>query len=133
MWLLLFLAWLVIWACGTYWYLFGKPSPFSLDSVRPPGPRVTDQKLRDKVLKQDSPQRKREFFTAPIGTPALRQRQPRGSYHQGWGGAICGLLPEVPQGWLGSPPYEVEAIVRIRISPDEVSERGLSQVTSCST
>ncbi|XP_036403898.1 inactive all-trans-retinol 13,14-reductase-like [Megalops cyprinoides] len=52
MWLLLFLAWLFIWACGTYWYLFGKPSPFSLESVRPPGPRVTDQKLRDKVLKQ---------------------------------------------------------------------------------
>ncbi|KAJ8383508.1 hypothetical protein AAFF_G00220250 [Aldrovandia affinis] len=52
MWLLLFLAWFIIWACGTYWYLFGKPSPFSLDCVRPPGPRVTDQKLRDKVLKQ---------------------------------------------------------------------------------
>ncbi|KAG9350197.1 hypothetical protein JZ751_026550, partial [Albula glossodonta] len=52
MWLLLFLAWFIIWAGGTYWYLFGKPSPFSLDSVRPPGPRVTDQKLRDKVLKQ---------------------------------------------------------------------------------
>uniref|UniRef100_A0A8D3A6B7 Si:ch1073-13h15.3 n=1 Tax=Scophthalmus maximus TaxID=52904 RepID=A0A8D3A6B7_SCOMX len=52
MWLLVFLAWLVIWAGGTYWYLFGKPSPFSLESVRPPGPREYDQKKRDKVIKQ---------------------------------------------------------------------------------
>uniref|UniRef100_A0A4W5KRC2 Si:ch1073-13h15.3 n=1 Tax=Hucho hucho TaxID=62062 RepID=A0A4W5KRC2_9TELE len=29
--LLIFLAWLVVWAGGTYWYLFGKPSPFSLE------------------------------------------------------------------------------------------------------
>ncbi|CAL8304125.1 unnamed protein product [Lota lota] len=52
MWLLIFLAWLVIWAAGTYWYLFGKPSPFSLESVRPPGPREFDQKKRDRVIKQ---------------------------------------------------------------------------------
>ena len=52
MWLLIFLAWVVIWAGGTYWYLFGKPSPFSLESVRPPAPREFDQKKRDKVLKQ---------------------------------------------------------------------------------
>lgn len=52
MWLLILLAWLVIWVGGTYWYLFGKRSPFSLESVRPPGPREFDQKKRDKVLKQ---------------------------------------------------------------------------------
>ncbi|XP_071265630.1 inactive all-trans-retinol 13,14-reductase [Salvelinus alpinus] len=52
MWLLIFLAWLVIWAGGTYWYLFGKPSPFSLESVRPPGPWEFDQRKRDKVIKQ---------------------------------------------------------------------------------
>lgn len=52
MWLLIFLAWLVIWVGGTYWYLFGKRSPFSLESVRPPGPREFDQKKRDKVIKQ---------------------------------------------------------------------------------
>ncbi|XP_026206288.1 inactive all-trans-retinol 13,14-reductase [Anabas testudineus] len=52
MWLLIVLVWLIIWAGGTYWYLFGKRSPFSIESVRPPGPRVFDQKVRDKVLKQ---------------------------------------------------------------------------------
>ncbi|KAG7263297.1 hypothetical protein CRUP_016481 [Coryphaenoides rupestris] len=52
LWLLLFLAWLMVWAAGTYWYLFGKPSPFSLESVRPPGPREFDQKKRDRVIKQ---------------------------------------------------------------------------------
>ncbi|KAM9716404.1 inactive all-trans-retinol 13,14-reductase [Menidia menidia] len=52
MWLLIFLVWLAVWAGGTYWYLFGKPSPFSLESVRPPGPREFDQKKRDKVIKQ---------------------------------------------------------------------------------
>ncbi|XP_014886823.1 putative all-trans-retinol 13,14-reductase [Poecilia latipinna] len=52
MWLLILLVWLVIWAGGTYWYLFGKPSPFSLKSVRPPAPREFDQKKRDKVIKQ---------------------------------------------------------------------------------
>lgn len=52
MWLLILLAWLVIWVGGTYWYLFGKRSPFSLESVRPPGPREIDLKKRDKVLKQ---------------------------------------------------------------------------------
>ncbi|XP_006790992.1 inactive all-trans-retinol 13,14-reductase [Neolamprologus brichardi] len=51
MWLLIFLVCLLICA-GTYWYLFGKPSPFSLDSVRPPAPREFDQKKRDKVIKQ---------------------------------------------------------------------------------
>ncbi|XP_013887868.1 putative all-trans-retinol 13,14-reductase [Austrofundulus limnaeus] len=52
MWLLIILILLVIWAGGTYWYLFGKGSPFSLESVRPPGPREFDQKKRDKVIKQ---------------------------------------------------------------------------------
>ncbi|XP_056153590.1 inactive all-trans-retinol 13,14-reductase [Lampris incognitus] len=52
MWLLVILLCLVIWLGGTYWYLFGKPSPFSLESVRPPGPRELDQKKRDKVIKQ---------------------------------------------------------------------------------
>lgn len=52
MWLLIILVLLVVWAGGTYWYLFGKGSPFSLESVRPPGPREFDQKKRDKVIKQ---------------------------------------------------------------------------------
>ncbi|XP_005725944.1 putative all-trans-retinol 13,14-reductase [Pundamilia nyererei] len=52
MWLLIFLVCLLICAGSTYWYLFGKPSPFSLDSVRPPAPREFDQKKRDKVIKQ---------------------------------------------------------------------------------
>ncbi|XP_036938014.1 inactive all-trans-retinol 13,14-reductase [Acanthopagrus latus] len=52
MWLLIFLVWLAIWVGGSYWYLFGKKSPFSLESVRPPGPREFDQKKRDKVIKQ---------------------------------------------------------------------------------
>ncbi|XP_017289341.1 inactive all-trans-retinol 13,14-reductase [Kryptolebias marmoratus] len=52
MWLLIILVLLVVWAGGTYWYLFGKASPFSLESVRPPGPREFDQKKRDKVIKQ---------------------------------------------------------------------------------
>lgn len=52
MWLVIVLLWLLIWAGGTYWYLFGKKSPFALESVRPPGPREFDQKKRDKVIKQ---------------------------------------------------------------------------------
>ncbi|XP_077359741.1 inactive all-trans-retinol 13,14-reductase [Festucalex cinctus] len=52
MWLLVFVAGLVVWVGGTYWYLFGKRSPFTLESVRPPGPREFDQKKRDKVIKQ---------------------------------------------------------------------------------
>ncbi|XP_053541042.1 inactive all-trans-retinol 13,14-reductase [Ictalurus punctatus] len=52
MWLLLLLVCFLIWAVGTYWYLFGKPSPFSLESLRPPGPLELDQKKRDKILKQ---------------------------------------------------------------------------------
>lgn len=52
MWLLVLLACVVIWVGGTYWYLFGKRSPFSLESLRPPGPREFDPKKRDKVLKQ---------------------------------------------------------------------------------
>lgn len=42
----------MVWIGGSYWYLFGKPSPFSLESVRPPGPRQFDQRKRDKVIKQ---------------------------------------------------------------------------------
>ncbi|XP_004556772.2 inactive all-trans-retinol 13,14-reductase [Maylandia zebra] len=52
MWLLIFFVCLLICAGSTYWYLFGKPSPFSLNSVRPPAPREFDQKKRDKVIKQ---------------------------------------------------------------------------------
>ncbi|XP_051969163.1 inactive all-trans-retinol 13,14-reductase [Xyrauchen texanus] len=52
MWFLIFVVCLLIWASGTYWYLFGKPSPFTLESLRPPGPYEMDQRKRDKVLKQ---------------------------------------------------------------------------------
>ncbi|KPP64200.1 putative all-trans-retinol 13,14-reductase [Scleropages formosus] len=52
MWLLVFLVGLVACCCGTYWFLFGRPSLFLEESVRPPGKRVYDQKERDKVLKQ---------------------------------------------------------------------------------
>uniref|UniRef100_A0A8C2JP11 Si:ch1073-13h15.3 n=1 Tax=Cyprinus carpio TaxID=7962 RepID=A0A8C2JP11_CYPCA len=52
MWLLIFLVCVLIWAGGTYWYLFSKPSPFTVESVRPPGPLELDQRKRDKVLKQ---------------------------------------------------------------------------------
>uniref|UniRef100_A0A8C7ZEV4 Retinol saturase (all-trans-retinol 13,14-reductase) like n=2 Tax=Oryzias sinensis TaxID=183150 RepID=A0A8C7ZEV4_9TELE len=52
MWLLIAVLGLIVWAGGTYWYLFGKPSAFSLESVRPPGPREFDQKNRDKIIKQ---------------------------------------------------------------------------------
>lgn len=51
-WVLIILVWLGVWLGGTYWYLFGKPSPFSLESLRPPAPREFDQKKRDKVIKQ---------------------------------------------------------------------------------
>ncbi|GAA6084330.1 inactive all-trans-retinol 13,14-reductase-like [Tachysurus ichikawai] len=52
MWLLVLLVWFLVWAGGTYWFLFGKPSPFSLESVRPPGPLEMNQKKRSKNLKQ---------------------------------------------------------------------------------
>lgn len=52
MWLLIFIVWVLFLAGGSYWYLFGKRSPFSLESLRPPAPREFDQKKRDKVLKQ---------------------------------------------------------------------------------
>ncbi|KAK3529228.1 hypothetical protein QTP70_021923 [Hemibagrus guttatus] len=52
MWLLVLLMWFLVWAGGTYWYLFGKPSPFSLESVRPPGPLELDREKRSKILKQ---------------------------------------------------------------------------------
>ncbi|XP_012693600.2 inactive all-trans-retinol 13,14-reductase [Clupea harengus] len=52
MWVLVVLVWFLIWAGGTYWYLFGKPSPFSLESLRPKEPLEMDQRKRDKVLKK---------------------------------------------------------------------------------
>ncbi|CAL1599926.1 unnamed protein product [Knipowitschia caucasica] len=52
MWLVVFLVWVLLWVGGSYWYLFGKKSPFSLESVRPPAPREFDQRKRDKVIKQ---------------------------------------------------------------------------------
>ncbi|KAG9267378.1 putative all-trans-retinol 13,14-reductase [Astyanax mexicanus] len=52
MWLLAFLVWFLSWAGGMYWYLCGRPSPFSEDCVKPAGPMELNQKKRDKVLKQ---------------------------------------------------------------------------------
>lgn len=52
MWLIVFLVWVLLWVGGSYWYLFGKKSPFSLESLRPPAPREFDQRKRDKVIKQ---------------------------------------------------------------------------------
>ncbi|XP_036429269.1 inactive all-trans-retinol 13,14-reductase [Colossoma macropomum] len=52
MWLLVFLVSFLVWAGGTFWYLFGRRSPFTVESVRPPEPMELDQKKRDKVLKQ---------------------------------------------------------------------------------
>ncbi|XP_036429271.1 inactive all-trans-retinol 13,14-reductase-like [Colossoma macropomum] len=52
MWLLVFLVWFLVSAGGMYWYLLGRRSPFTLESVRPPEPLELDQKKRDKVLKQ---------------------------------------------------------------------------------
>ncbi|XP_072513519.1 inactive all-trans-retinol 13,14-reductase [Salminus brasiliensis] len=53
MWFLLFLEWLVDWARGTYWYLFGKRSPLCKESFSPPGQQDFDQDARDKVLGQE--------------------------------------------------------------------------------
>ncbi|XP_076008262.1 inactive all-trans-retinol 13,14-reductase-like [Genypterus blacodes] len=50
--LLVFLFFFVVWTVGTYWYLYGKPNPFTLDSLKLPGPREFDQRKRDEVLKQ---------------------------------------------------------------------------------
>lgn len=52
MWLLIIWVSTLIWAAGTFWFLFKKPSPFSASSVRPAEPLELDQKKRDKVLKQ---------------------------------------------------------------------------------
>ncbi|KAL7857301.1 hypothetical protein SRHO_G00162000, partial [Serrasalmus rhombeus] len=52
MWLLVFLVWFLVWVGGIYWYLLGRQSPFTLESVRPPEPLELNQKKRDKVLKQ---------------------------------------------------------------------------------
>uniref|UniRef100_W5N617 Amine oxidase domain-containing protein n=1 Tax=Lepisosteus oculatus TaxID=7918 RepID=W5N617_LEPOC len=53
MWLLLFAAGFLILGFALYSRLFANSaSPFSRDAVRPPAPLVTDQKQRDKVLKQ---------------------------------------------------------------------------------
>ncbi|KAK3529227.1 hypothetical protein QTP70_021924 [Hemibagrus guttatus] len=48
----IFQVWFLVSAGGTYWYLFGKPSPFSLESVRPPGPLELDREKGSKILKQ---------------------------------------------------------------------------------
>ncbi|XP_077595177.1 inactive all-trans-retinol 13,14-reductase [Stigmatopora nigra] len=52
MWLFVLVACFVAWLGFTYRYLFGKGRPFTLESVRPPGPREFDLKKRDKVIKQ---------------------------------------------------------------------------------
>ncbi|XP_062859644.1 inactive all-trans-retinol 13,14-reductase-like [Trichomycterus rosablanca] len=52
MWMLVVLVCFLVWAGVTYWYLFGKRSPFSLESVRPPGPLELDPKERNTVLMQ---------------------------------------------------------------------------------
>ncbi|KAG5263046.1 hypothetical protein AALO_G00281860 [Alosa alosa] len=50
MWLLMFVAWSLACAGGTYWYLFGKPSLFSLESLRPKESLEPDQEKRNRLL-----------------------------------------------------------------------------------
>ncbi|XP_063077027.1 inactive all-trans-retinol 13,14-reductase-like [Engraulis encrasicolus] len=52
MWLQALLGALLLSISALLWYLFGQPSPFSLESVRPKEPQEMDQKKRNKVLKK---------------------------------------------------------------------------------
>ncbi|XP_052420468.1 inactive all-trans-retinol 13,14-reductase [Carassius gibelio] len=52
-WILIFLEWLVDWARGTYWYLFGRRSGLCKGTISPPGPLVVDQKKKDRLLRKE--------------------------------------------------------------------------------
>ncbi|KAF4108773.1 inactive all-trans-retinol 13,14-reductase [Onychostoma macrolepis] len=52
-WILLFIEWLVDWARGTYWYLFGRRSGLCKGTISPPGPLVVDQKKKDRLLQKE--------------------------------------------------------------------------------
>ncbi|XP_067312753.1 inactive all-trans-retinol 13,14-reductase-like isoform X2 [Pseudorasbora parva] len=52
-WILLFLEWLVDWARGTFWYLFGRRSGLCKGTISPPGSLVADQKKKDRVLQKE--------------------------------------------------------------------------------
>ncbi|KAL0184834.1 hypothetical protein M9458_020530, partial [Cirrhinus mrigala] len=51
-WILLFLEWLVDWARGTYWYLFGRRSGLCKGTISPLGPLVVDQNKKDRLLRK---------------------------------------------------------------------------------
>ncbi|XP_073701213.1 inactive all-trans-retinol 13,14-reductase-like [Garra rufa] len=50
-WFLLFLEWLVDWARGTYWNLFGRRSGLCKGTISPLGPLVIDRNQKDPVLR----------------------------------------------------------------------------------
>ncbi|KTG11706.1 hypothetical protein cypCar_00020360 [Cyprinus carpio] len=52
-WILIFIEWLVDWARGTYWYLFGRRSGLCKGTISPPGPLVVDQKKKDRLLRKE--------------------------------------------------------------------------------
>ncbi|XP_051762436.1 inactive all-trans-retinol 13,14-reductase-like isoform X1 [Ctenopharyngodon idella] len=52
-WILLFLEWLVDWARGTFWYLFGRRSGLCKEIISPPSPLVVDQKKKHRVLRRE--------------------------------------------------------------------------------
>uniref|UniRef100_A0A8C2DAS3 Retinol saturase (all-trans-retinol 13,14-reductase) like n=1 Tax=Cyprinus carpio TaxID=7962 RepID=A0A8C2DAS3_CYPCA len=52
-WILLFLEWLVDWARGTYWYLFGRRSGLCKGTISPPGPLVVDQNKKDRFFRKE--------------------------------------------------------------------------------
>uniref|UniRef100_A0A8C1C9R0 Retinol saturase (all-trans-retinol 13,14-reductase) like n=1 Tax=Cyprinus carpio carpio TaxID=630221 RepID=A0A8C1C9R0_CYPCA len=52
-WFLLFSEWLVDWARGTYWYLFGRRSELCKGTISPPGPLVIDEKRKNRVLRKE--------------------------------------------------------------------------------
>ncbi|XP_016427622.1 putative all-trans-retinol 13,14-reductase, partial [Sinocyclocheilus rhinocerous] len=51
-WFLLFSEWLVDWARGTYWYLFGRRSGLCKETISLPGPLATDEKKKNRVLRK---------------------------------------------------------------------------------
>ncbi|KAK2904740.1 hypothetical protein QQF64_032846 [Cirrhinus molitorella] len=52
-WILLFLEWLVDWARGTYWNLFGRRSRLCRGTISPPGPLVLDQNKKNRYLRKE--------------------------------------------------------------------------------
>ncbi|XP_016149332.1 putative all-trans-retinol 13,14-reductase [Sinocyclocheilus grahami] len=50
---LLFSEWLVDWARGTYWYLFGRRSGLCKETISLPSPLATDEKKKNRVLQKD--------------------------------------------------------------------------------